>query len=202
MNAHGRRAPWQSSGRVRAVLALGAVLGLGMSGTAASWTDAAPITGTTFTSGTIDLQLNGVNSVASSTLSMTNMVPGASSAEVFQVKNAGTAALTYTITGGLGGTDAADYATAGSLRLTILLNGTRSGTGSAATCTGGTALASDVALTANTTTTLVGTAQGPLAAGSAVVPVCFQVMLAAAAPTTLQGKTATATFTVTGTSAP
>ena len=48
-------------GRVRAVLALGTVVGLSPVGTLASWTDTVPITGTTFKSGTIDLQLNDLN---------------------------------------------------------------------------------------------------------------------------------------------
>ena len=189
-------------GRVRAVLALGLVVGLSPIGTAASWTDTAQVTGVTFKSGTIDLQVNDANAVTSATLSMTDMSPGATSAEIFRVKNAGTAAFTYTVTGGLGGTDAAAYASATALKLTVSANATRSGTGNAATCTGGTAVVTDVALTASTSATIVGTAQGPLASGAQGAPLCFQVTFASSAPTTLQGKTATATFTVTGTSTP
>ena len=79
----------QSSARLRAVLALGMVLGLGSVGTAARWTDNVAVTGTSFTSGTIDLQINDANAVTSATLSMADMSPGATSAEVFRVKNAG-----------------------------------------------------------------------------------------------------------------
>ena len=86
--------------------------------------------------------------------------------------------------------------------LSISANGTRSGTGNAATCTGGTALVTNQALTSNTGATIVGTAQGPLAAGAASIPLCFQVTFASGAPTSLQGRTAAATFTVTGTSTP
>jgi predicted ribosomally synthesized peptide with SipW-like signal peptide len=189
-------------GRVRALLALGTVVGLSPVGTLAGWTDTAQITGTTFRSGAIDLQLNEANSVASTTLSMTDMAPGATSAEVFRVKNAGSTPFTYTITGGLGGTDAAAFATASALRLGISANGTRSGTGNAATCTGGTALVTGLALTTSTTATVVGTAQGPLASGATGAPLCFQVTFASDAPTTLQGRTATATYTVTATSTP
>jgi predicted ribosomally synthesized peptide with SipW-like signal peptide len=192
----------QSSARIRAVLALGMVLGLGSVGTAARWTDNVAVTGTTFTSGTIDLQLNDGNAVTTTTLSMTDMAPGSSSAEVFRVRNAGSVPFTYTITGGLGGTDAAAYAAAGALRLSVSSGATRSGTGNAATCSGGTALVSDLALTAATGATIVGTAQGPVAAGTQGAPLCFQVALASAAPSSLQGKTATAAFTVTATSAP
>jgi predicted ribosomally synthesized peptide with SipW-like signal peptide len=172
---------------VRAVLALGTVVGLSPVGTLASWTDTVPITGTTFKSGTIDLQLNDLNAVTSTTLSMTDMAPGATSSEVFRVKNAGSTPLTYTITGGLDGTDAAAFATASALKLNISANGTRSGTGNAATCTGGTAVVTGVALTANTAATVVGTAQGPLASGATGAPLCFQVTFASDAPTTLQG---------------
>jgi hypothetical protein len=129
-------------------------------------------------------------------------VAGATSAEVFRVKNAGSVPFTYTITGGLGGTDAAAYAAAGALRLSISAGATCSGTGNAATCTGGTALVTDAALTATTGTTLVATAQGPVAAGTAGAPLCFQVAFASTAPSSLQGRTATATFDVTATSAP
>jgi predicted ribosomally synthesized peptide with SipW-like signal peptide len=187
---------------VRAVLALGALLGLGSVGTAARWTDAVPVTGTSFSSGTIDLQINDANAVTSATLSMADMSPGVTSAEVFRVKNAGSVPFTYTVTGGLGGTDAAAYAAAGALRLSISAGATRSGTGNAATCTGGTALVTDVPLTTTTGTTLVGTAQGPVAAGTAGAPLCFQVAFASTAPSSLQGKTATAAFSVTATSAP
>jgi predicted ribosomally synthesized peptide with SipW-like signal peptide len=191
-----------SGGRRRALLALGAVVGLSPVGTAASWTDAVPITGTTFKSGTIDLQLDEANTVTTTTLSMTDMAPGATSAEVVRLRNAGSVPFTYVVAGGLGGTDAAAFATAGALRLAISANGTRSGTGNTATCTGGTAIASDVALTATATTTIVGTAQGPVASGATGAPLCFQVTFASGAPTTLQGRTATATFTVTATSTP
>jgi predicted ribosomally synthesized peptide with SipW-like signal peptide len=74
-------------GRVWAVLALGMVLGLGSVGTAARWTDTVAVTGTTFTSGTIDLQVNDANAATSTTLSMTDMTPGVSSAEVCRVAN-------------------------------------------------------------------------------------------------------------------
>jgi hypothetical protein len=191
-----------SGGRRRAVLALGAVVGLSPIGTAASWTDAVPITGTTFTSGTIDLQINEANAVTSTTLSMADMTPGATSAEVFRVRNAGSVPFTYTVTGGLGGADAATFSSAGALRIAISAGGTRSGTGNAATCTGGTAVVTDAALTATTTATLVGTAQGPVAAGATGTPLCVQVTFSSGAPTTLQGRSATATFTVTATSTP
>ncbi len=186
------------SGRVRALLSLGIALGLGAAGTFAFWTDAVVISGSTFTSGTLDLQVNNADSYATTTLGMSAMVPGVSSAEVLTIKNNGTASLKYSITGGLTGTDAAAYHTAASLKLTVVSGATKSGTGNASTCTGGTPVISAVALT-STTTTVVIPKRGPLvAAGTEAL--CFQVTFDSTAPTTLQSKTVTATFTATGTS--
>jgi predicted ribosomally synthesized peptide with SipW-like signal peptide len=177
------------------------VLAAGTTGTYAHWTDDVAISGTTFTSGTIDLRVNGLNAVTSSTLSMsgTPMVPGNSSAEVFTLRNSGTAPLKWTMTGGLAGADAGAYHSAGSLRVRVVVGGTRTGTGNAATCTGGSELVAGAALTNAPGTAIVSARQGPIAP-TATVNVCLQVTLASDAPSTLQGKTATATFTMTGTS--
>lgn len=187
------------SPRLRALLGLGVLLGVGATGTFAYWTDDVTISGTSFTSGTIDLQVNSADAYATTTLSMAAMVPGNTSAEVLTVKNNGTAPLKYTMTGGLAGTDAAAYDTTGSLKLTIVLGGAKSGTGNSSTCTGGTVIHGPTALTATTSTSIIGAGRGPLAA-SGTEGLCFQVTFAAAAPGTLQGKTATASFTFTGTS--
>jgi predicted ribosomally synthesized peptide with SipW-like signal peptide len=195
---------WSGRSRpLRALLCLGGlVFAAATTGTYAHWTDDVAISGTTFTSGTIDLRVNSLNAVTSSTLSMTGgtpMVPGNSSAEVLTLRNSGTAPLKWTMTGGLGGTDAAAYNSAGSLRVRVVVGGTRSGTGNAATCTGGTELVAGAALTTAPGTAIVSNRQGPIAP-TATVNVCLQVTLASDAPATLQGKTATATFTLTGTS--
>ena len=81
------------------------------SGTFAAWTDSATIGGGTFTSGTLDLQVNNGDSHVTTTLGMTAMVPGSTSTEVIVVKNAGTAPLKYSLQGGLTGADAAAYNT-------------------------------------------------------------------------------------------
>lgn len=201
MSGHRRttRRRFVSSVRVRALLSLGVALGIGSVGTFASWTDDVTVTGTTFTAGTLDLQVNNVDSYATTTLSMTAMVPGSTSAEVLTVKNNGTVPAKYTLTGGLTGTNAADFNTAAAngLLLTIRLGGSKSG----ATCTGGTALVTDQALTSTTTTTIL--ARRPttaLTASGGTESLCFQVKLSDTAPSSLQGKSATATFTATGTS--
>ena len=196
------RRPWWRSTWLRALLCLG-LLGGGAfaTGTFAFWTDDVAITGSAFASGTLDIQVNSADSWTTTTLGMssTPMVPGNTSAEVLTVKNNGTAPLKYTLTGGLAGTDATAYNTAAALKLTIVAGGTRSGTGNAATCTGGTTIVGPTALTNVTSTAIIGTRRGPLAA-AATEALCFQISLDAAAPSTLQGKTATATFTATGTS--
>jgi predicted ribosomally synthesized peptide with SipW-like signal peptide len=202
MSGRRRAATTRAPGRVRAVLALGMLLGFSSVGTAASWTDAAEITGATFTSGTIDLQVNDLQSVTTTTLSMTGMVPTATAADVLRVRNAGSATFTYTISGGLGGTDGGAFATANALLLSVYANGSRTGTGNTAVCTGGTALVTNQSLTSGSTATIVGTAQGPVAAGGQGPPLCFQVTFASAASSALQGKAATATFTFTATSTP
>jgi len=195
-----RPSPWRST-RVRALLCLGLVAGLFVTGTYAYWTDDVTITGSTFTAGTLDLQVNNADSYTTTTLGMsiTPMVPGNTSAQVLTVKNNGTVPLKYTLTGGLGGTDAAAFNTAAALKLTIFSGGAVSGTGNAATCTGGGVIYGPTALTNVTSTAIIGSRRGPVAPADAEA-LCFQITFDAAAPGTLQGKTATATFTATGTS--
>jgi predicted ribosomally synthesized peptide with SipW-like signal peptide len=187
-----------SSVRIRALLGLGVALGIGATGTFAYWTDDVTITGSSFTAGTLDLRVNDVDGYATTMLSMPSMVPGNTSAEVLTVKNFGTAALKYSMVGGQTGTDATAYSAAAALKLSIVSGGAKNGTGSSSTCTGGTTIVNAVALT-GTTTTLIIPKRGPLAT-TGTEALCFQVTFDAAAPTALQGTTATATFTVTGTS--
>ena len=194
------------SARVRAALGLGVVVALGTTGTFAFWTDTVTVSGTTFTSGTLDLQVDNANAVANATgtLSMTNMSPGATSAQVLTVKNNGNIPLKWTLAGQLtGGADDAAFSSASALSLTIRTGATVSGSGSSATCSGGSVLAGPTTLT-TASTPLVATPQ-PTTPGSglgvaATVPLCFQVTFSATAPTSLQTKTAKASFTFTGSS--
>ncbi|MGY2874991.1 putative ribosomally synthesized peptide with SipW-like signal peptide [Marmoricola sp. URHA0025 HA25] len=194
------------STRVRAALGLGVVVALGTTGTFAFWTDSVAVSGTTFTSGRLDLQVDNADSVAnaSGTLSMTNMAPGSTSAQILTVKNNGNIPLKWTLAGLLtGGADDAAFSSAAAISLTIRTGATVSGSGNTATCSGGTVLAGPSTLT-TTSAALVATPQ-PTTAGSglgaaATVPLCFQVTFSAAAPTTLQSKTTKATFTFSGTS--
>lgn len=198
-----RRARLLGSVRLRALLCLGLLAAPAVTGTFAYWTDEVHVTGTTLTAGTLDIDVDGGDPQATTSLSMNAMVPGSSSAEVLSVNNVGTAAAKYSVTGGLSGTNASDFNTAGAngLLLTIRSGGTVSVSGSNATCANGTPLVSDVALTSTTSTTILTKAQTALlAATSGSENLCFQIRLAVTAPSSLQGKTAGAVFTVTGTS--
>jgi predicted ribosomally synthesized peptide with SipW-like signal peptide len=193
--------------RTRAVLCLGLVAGLALSTSLAYWTDDVSVTGSTFTSGTLDIAVNGGDPYATTTLSLTAMVPGNSASEVLTVQNIGTAAAKYTLTGGLTGANATAYATDNALLLTIRSGGSTAGTGNARTCTGGTALVTDVPLTATTTTSLLARRPAPPLAGTPTPPtpggteaLCFQITFSSSASTSLQGLTVTASFTATGTS--
>ncbi len=195
------RAGRSGSGRIRAVLCLALLGGLGVTTSQAYWTDDVQISGTTFTAGTLDLEINDADPFSTATvLSMSNMVPGNTSAQVLTVENAGTAPLKYTLAGGLTGTGAAAYNTSGALRLTIVLNGTKSGSGNTSTCTGGTTIYGPAALTSTTTTSILTTRPAAPLVTTATESLCFQVTFDAAAPTSLQSATANAVFTATATS--
>lgn len=186
--------------RLRALLSLGVAVGIGATGTLAAWSDDVVVNAGTFTSGTLDLQVNDADAYSATQLAMTAMVPGSTSAQVLTIKNNGTAPLKYSLTGGLTGTDAATFGTSAALTLTIRAGGTKAGTGNASTCTGGTSIYSS-ALTATATTAIIPTTtrRGPLtAAGTDAL--CFQVTFDANASTTLQNKTVSATFTASATS--
>jgi predicted ribosomally synthesized peptide with SipW-like signal peptide len=181
------------STRVRVLLATGMLLGLNVPGTLAYWTDSATVAGGTFSSGTLDMTLDGnqgnPEAWTNSVMTLGDMVPGESFAASFPVRNDGTVAFTYTATGTASGDlapelsfqavvggDAASNATVGGLR-----------TG---TCAGGTAM---VAQTLDATPrTVVGTAQ-ELAAGASQ-SVCLLVTLSTAAPGSAQGQSATGTL--------
>lgn len=191
--------------RVRAILSLGVVLGLSATGTFAFWTTSVAVTGTSFTAGSLAMTVDNTTgySNAAGTLTMTNMSPGATSAQVMTIKNTGNIPLKWTLTQQLSGANASQFTTAGSLSVTVKTGATVAGTGNAATCSGGTVVGSATTLS-STASSVVATRQ-PATPGSGVgagssVALCFQVTFDSAAPSTLQGLTAQDTFTFTGTS--
>lgn len=196
-----------SSTRARAVLGLGAVLGLSVTGTFAFWTDSVAITGQTLTSGTIDLQAGATagttaNAFTTTTLGASTMVPGDSVAQVLVLKNAGNVPLKWTAKGGLvNANDAAAFNTQAALRLTIT-DGAPTGSAPNVTCTAGsTTYVSDVAMTNVVTTDIIATRQAAIA-GAGTKTLCISIKLS---PTADQaalsgGKIATSAFTFLGTS--
>ncbi|GAA1728647.1 TasA family protein [Aeromicrobium alkaliterrae] len=185
------------SGRVRAFLALGVALGIGATGTLAAWTDDVAISGTTFTSGSLDLRVNDQDAITAYTsLNLSNMVPGESVAAVLTVKNQGTSTLKWTATKSTTNTvTGKDLAAALDVKITSAA--AISGTGRALTC-GGTVIANSATTLATGSNTFIPT--GRTLAASATEPICVQVTLNANASTTLQSAGTTATFTFTGTS--
>jgi len=173
--------------RVRAGLALGAVLAIGVTGTYASWTDSVPVSGTTITTGTLDLKVNGADSLPSYTaLNISGMVPGNSTASVVTVKNAGTIPLTYYATATAGGT------LGPALAVKVTGDSATSGSGTAVTCAGQALSGSGSSFTGG----LVGSSAAPrsLAVG-ATETLCVQATLPATADNSLQGQSTSVTIT-------
>ena len=177
--------------RIRALLAAGMVLGLGVVGTLAAWTDESTATAT-FSAGTLDLELGTVpegpftDTVALTTLDMPAMYPGVSNAGMVSVSNSGTVPLGYT----LAGTATGDLGAA--LTVSVYSGGTATNNANTGSCSG----------------TLLGTADLPLAGAlissartlpaASTESLCLLVKLPSTAPNSLQGTTSTATFTFTG----
>lgn len=188
------KTPWLrlTSPRVRALLGLGLVGVLGTTGTFAYWTDDAVVSGATFTSGTIDLQVNNLDSIpAYTTLNLLTMVPGNSVAGVLTVKNNGTAPLKYTAVSTASNGDAKGLGAALTVRVT---GGTVTGTSPAATCSGSALAGTGATLGGSLVTT------GRLLAPAATESLCVEVTLPSNAAASLQGATTNVTFTFTGTS--
>lgn len=182
-----------TSARTRAALSLGVVLAVGATGTFAYWTDSATIDGTTFTAGTIDLQVNGANSPTYTTLNLATMIPGNSMAGTLVVRNNGNVPLKYTAT-----SSAAPAVLSGALVVKATSDQYTSGTAPSMTCAG--------SALAGAATTLGGATAAPLlATGRKLLPgdsetICLQVTLPANADPNLQGKTSAVSFTFTGSS--
>lgn len=201
----GRRSSDQRTGayygrsvRIRALLSIGTVLGLGAVGTLAAWTDQATATAS-FSAGTLDLKLatttggTPADSIEVTSLNMTAMYPGVSRAATVAVFNSGTVPLTYLMAGtSANGTGGSGGNLGGALTASIYTGGTATNSGTTGTCTG----------------TLVGTANlpitGPLLAAPRLLAqaqtetLCLVVALPVTASTDLQGTSTSVTFTFTG----
>jgi predicted ribosomally synthesized peptide with SipW-like signal peptide len=181
------------SARVRAVLCLAVVLALATPGTYAHWTDEAAVSGTTITSGTIDLRVNGQDTVTGYTaLDMAPMVPGNSTAAVLTLRNNGTAPVVWTAATSATNLDGKSLRAA----LVVKVTGDTAAAGAApaASCAG--------AALPGTTASLGGPllTTGRMLAPGATEKVCVQVSLPPGAAPALQGATTTVGITFTGTS--
>lgn len=187
-----RRGSRLRSPRLRALLGLGLVSVLGATGTFAAWTDNAVVTGTTFTSGTIDLRVDNQDSLpAYTSLNLATMVPGNSTAAVLTIKNNGTAPLKYTAVSTAGNSDGKGLGAALVVKVT---GGTVQGASPSATCSGATLTGTETTLGTSLVTT------GRLLQPAATETLCLQVSLPANAATSLQGGTTNVTLTFTGSS--
>lgn len=190
--------------RLRAILALGMVLGLGAVGTLALWSNSAVATSGTFATGTVDVRVNGVDSYSftgTNGLTMANMLPGESRAATLKVQNTPSSLpLTYTMAAS---TPAGSPLLANYIALRVfgsaaptnaVSNGLNTGS-----CTG-TQLGSATLKAANSVPVI--TTPQNLAATTGTQDLCFVATLAAAAPLSVQGQTlASITLDFTGTTA-
>lgn len=168
--------------RLRAVLALGMVLGLGTVGTLAAWSATTTTTSGDFVTGTVDITVNNSEGKPDAfvlTMPTGTLFPGGTSSVLVTVRNPGTLPVTYTTTS----------AVTGALGTNVTVAG-RAGTGVAVT--GSTC--------AGATTGVIGSTRA-LAVNAADV-LCMQFTLASAAPSSAQGLSGTATFTFTATAQP
>lgn len=192
-----RRRGLPASARVRALLSLGVVLAMASGGTFAYWSDTATVTGTTLTTGRLDLTVNGQDNVAGySALNLTAMVPGNTTAGVLTIKNNGTVPFTYTMSSA--GTNPDSKGLAAGLTAKVTTNAATSGTSPAATCSNAAIAGSGSSFNG----ALIGAGIKRSLAPGASEPICIQVTLPAGAPASLQGATTTLTFTVDATQIP
>ncbi len=181
---------------LRAVLSLGLVAGVGATGTYAYWTDSVAVSGTTISAGTIDLKVNGSDTVTSyTTMNLSTMVPGNTVAGVLTVTNSGTAPLHYYVDSAASNGDGKGLGAA----LTVKVTGDSATTGSSpsVTCAGSALAGTGTSFSSS----LVGSSGSPrLLAAGASETLCVQASLASNASTSLQGATTNVTFAFSGTS--
>ncbi|MBD8585032.1 hypothetical protein IFT90_10740 [Frigoribacterium sp. CFBP 8766] len=189
------------SGKVRAVLALGTVLGLGTVATLAAFTDTVTATGS-FSTGTLDLKLNDQDVTTALTgLTMTAAKPGDSTYALLTVRNGGSLPFNYTYTTVAGGADAAVLGPVLNFGVASLGTGTYN-VGTPPTCSSATFGTTPATVVTPSTTKL---SAGPATAAARPLAVtqveylCVRAEVPADATNTVQGKTVTATMTVTAT---
>jgi predicted ribosomally synthesized peptide with SipW-like signal peptide len=173
---------WWANRWPRIILSLGLVLGLGSMGTFAYWTDQVTVTGVTFSSGSIDLRVNNLDTVTSyTTLNLSNMVPGNSSAGVLTIKNQGLSPLKYTATTSATNGDGKDLRSGLSVKVTG--DSSVSGSGASTTCSSSALSGTSSSLNGGLVTT------GRLLQPGTTETLCIQITLPTTASSSLQSAT-------------
>ena len=177
-----------TSGRARATMSVGIVLGLGAVGTLAAWTDNATATSGVFSTGSIEMKLNGdpgdPTAYGFTTLTKTGMMPGDSVTATLPVQNTGAAQFKYT----LAATATGEAALAPFMKVTVLDQ----------SCT--TAIAGPLGLSTTASTPII-TAGRQLAATTGSETLCFKVTLDPGVTTALQSKSLNVSFQFAATTA-
>lgn len=177
---------------ITVALGIPALNPVGATGTLASWTDPTVVSGTTIGTASVDLRVQGLDTVTAFTSMNTSaLTPGASVAGVLTVRNNGNVPLTYHV--GATATNADAKALAAALAVKVTGASSVTGTTPNRTC-GGTNL-SDSA-TAFTSPFLGSAASPRLLAANSQETVCVQASLAGDAPTSLQTATTAVSFSV------
>ncbi len=200
MTAHRRRGASRGSStiglrRARAGLALGPVVLISWAGAHAAFTDSAPAT-SSFSTATIDLKLNNADSLAFTSLSTANMLPGTTKYAALTTKNAGTADFTYGLVTASAASGTTTTANAAALAAALQV-GIRDVAG---TCDASTYAAASGATVMAPTALSTASFSGRALAVSASEVLCFQVTLPVTAANTLQGTAIDTTFTFTASS--
>jgi hypothetical protein len=196
-----KRRSWRGPRPMTLALAAVALLATAH-GTLAFWTDDASVASGGLTAAALDVTLDGNltgtanngGTWTNSSFALDTMVPGESKAVSFAVGNAGSAPLTYAVTG------TATGALATGLRFSVYAGGAASNSGTIAngnrtgTCAGS-ALVTDATLSAVTAT--IVSSRRTLASGASET-VCVIAKLDSGAANSLQGATATATLGFSG----
>ena len=180
-----------ASKKIRVLAALGTLSGAVWAGTFATFSDQAT-SSSTFTSGTVDLELTNEADDAYNfaSLSTSNMKPGDVKYAALTVENAGSIASTYTMA-----STESETALSGELQLGAVVGAvTCDAAGYTTAATLGTVIATGDLAAAGVTTP-----RALAAAGSEVL--CFRVELPEATSNDFQGLTTTSTFTFTLTQA-
>lgn len=207
--AHRARRRVLGSGRVRALLSLGIVAGLGAVSTLAYWTDDATITTGSFSTGSLDVTLNDAlagrvnngGTVSDVDFKLADMIPGESFARTVKVGNAGSVDFTYTAKAWNTG------ALAPGLRWTVVAGTTATNSGTLAAgnrtggcVAGGTTTATNVTLgtSADSATTVIAPKRIIKTTAPTFENVCVIAKVDSGASNALQGTSASATITFNG----